>query len=282
MGFTFDVTACDAEAVRKVYCPSQTPTPTPTPVPTRTPYCFYPANPVQFPTNNGCPPGRVNQSGCCICSRSDIFIQQCLQNNGSYDPDLCGCTGNCGADGGCSPVVIDVLGDGFSLTNVVSGVAFDLEGRGVQRQCAWTAIDSDEAWLALDRNNNGAIDNGKELFGNVTAQEPQAGMERNGFLALAEYDKIMNGGNNDGKINQEDAVFSRLRLWQDENHNGVSETDELKTLVELGLRKLELDYRESRRIDQHGNQFRYRAKVKDAQDAQLGRWAWDVFLVTEP
>jgi hypothetical protein len=282
MGAAAYITNCDTEAIRRIYCPEM-PTPTPTPNPTPTPsYCFYPANPVQYPTNNGCPPGRVNQSGCCICSRSDIFIQQCLQNNGGYDEEMCGCTGSCGADGSCSPVVIDVLGNGFSLTNVLSGVAFDLEGRGVPRQCAWTAIDSDEAWLALDRNQNGTIDNGRELFGNVTAQVPPAGIERNGFLALAEYDKIMNGGNADGKINQQDFIFSRLRLWQDANHDGISQTDELKTLAESGLRKLELDYKESRRIDQHGNQFKYRAKVRDAQDAQLGRWAWDVFLVTEP
>jgi hypothetical protein len=273
-------TACDQFKLREeTYCP--TPVPTPTPTPTAN-YCPFPADPFQYPTNNGCPIGRINQAGCCACNRSAAFIQQCLQNDGNYDPDLCGCTGSCGADGSCSPIVIDVLGNGFSLTNVPNGVTFDLEGKGNPRQCAWTATDSDEAWLALDRNNNGAIDDGKELFGNVTAQEPQAGMERNGFLALAEYDKPTNGGNADGKINQQDFIFSRLRLWQDANHNGVSETGELKTPVELGLQKLELDYKESRRVDQHGNQFKYRAKVRDTQDAQLGRWAWDVFLVTEP
>jgi hypothetical protein len=196
---------------------------------------------------------------------------------------MCACTGSCAPEvGGCSPIVVDISGNGFSLTDVPNGVTFDLEASGNPRQCAWTSIDADEAWLALDRNRNGLIDNGKEMFGNVIAQVPQTGVERNGFLALAEYDKIMNGGNNDGKISEQDFIFTRLRLWQDTNHDGISQTDELKTLSESGLEKIELDYKESGRIDQHGNQFKYRSKVRDAHDAQLGRWAWDVFLVTEP
>ena len=225
------------------------------------------------------------EDGVCNATGTIVLFRKCYQGT-------CNC--NCPEpDGGCgedyhwssttckcirnSPIIIDVDGDGFDLTNAANGVDFNFSGDGFQR-LSWTAPGSDDAFLTLPHNGN--VASGFELFGNLTHQPETP--NPNGFLALAEYDKPEQGGNSDGVIDAGDQVFSLLRLWQDTNHNGVSEEEELHTLPELDVESISLNFKKSKKTDAHGNEFSFRAKVEGGRHSRTGRWAWDVFFVSAP
>jgi hypothetical protein len=168
------------------------------------------------------------------------------------------------------------MGEGFHLTSLDDGVYFDFHANGQPIKAAWTDPAYHNAWLALDRNGNGKIDDATELFGNLTPQPNTA--EPNGYLALAEYDKPENGGNGDGFIDPNDKIYVKLLLWIDANHNGISEPEELHSLKDLNVQRIDLFYQEVEKKDQYGNVFRYRARIWDEAGKRNNRWTYDVYL----
>jgi hypothetical protein len=183
---------------------------------------------------------------------------------------------------GDSPIILDLDHDGFALTSATNGVQFDINADGNTVNIGWTKPRTRDAFIALDRNGNGRIDNGSELFGNASPQEPPADHEeRNGFRGLAFYDELKNGGNGDGVLSRRDSVYPRLLLWIDANHNGTSDPGELLSLADAGVSQIDLRFHVSRREDEFGNRFRYVGSVLLANGRQGRRVVATDVIFTE-
>jgi hypothetical protein len=151
-----------------------------------------------------------------------------------------------------SPIVIATTRAArYRFTSREDGVLFDIDGDGVLEQVAWTRPDSDVAFLALDRDGDGLITSGRELFGNHTFPE-----RSNGFDALARTAMATNGGVKRGSVSSDDPVYAQLLLWTDRNHNGMSEPSELRPASEI-VSDIGLGYSASDRQDRHGNLYLY-------------------------
>jgi hypothetical protein len=236
----------------------------------------------------GCTSGTVTMSGARTCTA----VFEALPPP-TCDPDGC-LQAECRASGGgrwdeesCSchfewedPLVLTLDGKPIHLTDVAGGAWFDVNGDGVLESVAWTRAGSRAAFLVLDLDSDGLITTGAELLGVPVGaprrHKPAAG--ENSFTLLAAYDSAANGGNGDGRISAADAVFSRLRLWIDGNHDGVSQPGELTTLATAGIVSIELSYQTTGRRDGHGNFFRYRGVVHLRSGHTMPMW--DVFLAT--
>ena len=180
-----------------------------------------------------------------------------------------GCPDEGGNPGSGCPIVIDLGRRTIEFTSVAGGVFFDLNADGEADGLAWTDVAGGDGFLALDRNGNGNIDSGRELFGNHTPQ--RSSEDPNGFRALSLYDY-----NEDGVISSDDSIWTSLLIWIDANHNGVSEAAELTSLGDHAITSIDLGYQESRRQDRHGNELRYKSQVQ--REGAPPTFAVDVFF----
>jgi hypothetical protein len=156
----------------------------------------------------------------------------------------------------CSPIVLDYDDGGFLFTGLDEPVLFDIDASGVAEHVGWPVAASQDLFLARDRNGNGRIDNGTELFGDATPFL-NGNPAQNGYQVLFELDLVLGNGN--GYLDRADLVYSRLLLWHDRNHDGISERGELRTLKEAGVEAIAVNYRVSAYNDENGNGFRYRS-----------------------
>jgi hypothetical protein len=155
-----------------------------------------------------------------------------------------------------SPLLIKLASGPWQLTGLDDPVQFDIRAEGHKLTMGWTASGADIAFLALDRNGNGMVDDGSELFGNATPL-PNVKRAPDGFVALAQYDE-----NHDAVIDKSDRIWNSLLLWIDRNHDGISQSNELTPISASAITAIRLANHWTGRHDSSGNQFRYEALVR--------------------
>ena len=182
----------------------------------------------------------------------------CLVDTGGGDDDDTNCENGSGDEGEeeCdeSPILLDLDRNGFHLSG--GPATFDIDSDGQLESVTWVSPNTRDAFLYLDRNGNGIADSGLELFGNRT-RLANGEFARHGYHALREFDRRENGGNRDRVIDSSDSIFADLRIWIDDNADGICEVHETMSAAEAGVLSLNLEFRRSRRTDSHGNRFRY-------------------------
>ena len=143
------------------------------------------------------------------------------------------------------PLVLDLNNDGKYTKSLEDGTHFDFSNDGFAEKTGW--ISEEDGFLVRDVNGDGIINDGSEFFGDKTVLS-NGNISTNGFAALADIDS-----NNDDVINSADRVFNELRVWVDSNGNGLSESEELHTLGELGISQINLKNTLTDYDDENGN-----------------------------
>jgi hypothetical protein len=182
-----------------------------------------------------------------------------------------------------TPILIDLDQNGFHLAGLDDPVMFDLDADGRRNRISWTAAGTGDAFLVFDRNGNGRIDDGRELFGNATPLASGASAP-NGYEALIEFDEPAFGGNGDSIINSSDPAWELLQVWTDRDHDGLTDIGELASLPSVGITGFDTRYKRSNKKDEHGNLFRFRSRVMFQTPSGRTREAvtYDVYFVEQP
>jgi len=171
-----------------------------------------------------------------------------------------------------SPIILDLDGTGINTVGFDAGVQFDHDSNGFAELTGW--LGSGDGLLVWDRNDNGVIDNGQELFGdNALLVNGQSAV--NGFAALAEHDC-----NGDGVIDANDAIWSELRIWRDHSQDGLTDEGELLTLDEAGVQSINVSYTNSNYVDANGNAHKQVGSYTTTDGEQ--RVVADVWFKTDP
>lgn len=171
------------------------------------------------------------------------------------------------------PLVLDLDGDGIETvgTQGYAGALFDHNKDGIRTATGW--VSADDGLLVIDRNSDGIINNGNELFGDSTALK-DGSTAQHGYAALKEFDT-----NSDGLIDAQDEAFKQLRVWRDLNQNGISEEGELFTLESLNIQSLNTAYQDVNTRLGNGNSLAQKGSytLSDGQIREMG----DVLLAND-
>jgi hypothetical protein len=169
-----------------------------------------------------------------------------------------------------SPIILDLDGNGVDTTSLLAAVKFDIDGDGDLDNVGWAG--ANDGLLVHDVNADGTINDGTELFGEATALADGSKAD-DGFEALAQHDQ-----NQDGSITAADNIFSALKVWVDANQDGISQADELKTLSEMGITRIDTIAEQTGEW-QNGNWVGLEATY-ETTDGQVHEMA-DVWFATE-
>lgn len=171
-----------------------------------------------------------------------------------------------------SPIVLDLNNNGINTLSMDAGVHFDLDGNGFAELTGW--VDSQDGLLVYDRNGNGKIDNGNELFGSETllASGEKAS---HGYQALAELDS-----NHDNNIDAQDAAYAVLKIWKDYNADGISTPNELMSLPNAGVNSVACNFTSVNEPDSYGNTVRQSSSYVNSEGNTLK--TGDVWFATNP